>query len=339
VFALAFGTADAFYFPARGTLTPRLLPEKALLVGNATIQATNQLALFAGPLLAGSLISTLHHLRSPGAVGDVWGIGAAFAVDALTFLVSASLLSSMRTKNPTEGSLRDRRQQSLWSSMLEGLRMAKGDRFLRSTLLLIGAGNLLIAGPLYVGLPVLADTRYAGGARDLGLVLSLFGAGSLLGVVLAAAGRRLPERSFAWVMGGCPLVLGAGLVLLGFVRSAPSAAIVAAIMGLAQGYVVVQFLTILQRRTASHMLGRVMSLLTFLVVGLSPLSSGIAGAFLGLSVAGLMIGAGLALMAIVGAAFLIPSMRPFSDGPTSGHTSIALMDGRRMATTARNREA
>jgi len=316
-FALVFGISDAPYYPARGALVPRLLPPHSLLFGNAAIQATNQVAMFAGPLLAGSLIAALHQARGGGESGYEWAVGIAFAVDAATFLGSAILLSMMRPRRNPGRKPGESGRLRLWSSMREGLQAARDDRFLRSTLLLVGAGSFFLTGPLYVGLPVLADMRYAGGAGDLGLILSLFGAGSLIGVAPAAAGRALPEGLFAWAMGLCVLVLGIGLVLLGILPSATPAAAVAAIMGVAQGFLVVQFVTLLHRRTPPHMQGRVMSLLVFLVMGLSPLSSGVAGALIEFSVSGLLIGAGFALILIVAAAFMIPSIRPLAKTSTS----------------------
>ncbi len=68
--------------------------------------------------------------------------------------------------------------------------------------------------------------------------------------------------------------------MLGLLSSTVPAAIVAALMGLGQGYVVIQFITWLQLRTAPHMLGRMMSVLLFAVVGLTPLSSTVAGALI-----------------------------------------------------------
>ena len=308
-FALAFGVGDAFYFPAKGSLVPRLLPTGALLVGNAAVEATNQLAMFAGPVLAGSLISAFHQSHDATTRGDLRGLGAAFAVDAVTFVVSAVLLWCMRTRDSAGAHEAGQVGVGMWRCVLEGLDAVKADRFMRSTFLLLGAGNLLITGPLYVGLPVLAHTRFTGGAGDLGLLLSLFGAGSLSGIVLAVMGRRPTDHPPLWAMVLCPLALGAGLILLGTVRTVGSAAMVTATMGFAQGYLVVRFVTFVQRRTAPHVLGRVISLLTFLVVGLSPLSTGFAGALLELSVSRLLIGAGGGLILLVGAAFLIPALR------------------------------
>lgn len=320
-FAFAFGFGDAFYFPARGSLVPHLVPSESLLVGNAIVEATGQLAMFLGPVLAGSLISALARPSGSGDGGEFAGLGLAFAVDALTFLASAVLLWCMRSVRDEGGRPAVGLGRDTWHLLIEGLAVARADPFIRSTFLLVGAGNFLISGPLYIGLPVLANTRFAGGAGALGLVLSAFGAGSLTGVGLAALGRHSSERPPTATLLLCPFVLGGGLVLLGTTRTAAAAAVVTAIMGLAQGLLVVRFVTFLQARTARESLGRIIGLLTFLVVGLSPLSSVSAGALLEVSVSGLFIGSGAALMAVVAGAFLTPVVRSSFRSPSGVRTS------------------
>ncbi len=56
-FALLFGLADAFFFPAQSAMIPRLLGPDRLQTGNAVIQGTAQLSVFLGPVLAGTLIA------------------------------------------------------------------------------------------------------------------------------------------------------------------------------------------------------------------------------------------------------------------------------------------
>ena len=58
-FALLFGLADAFFFPAQSAMIPRLLGADRLQTGNALIQGTAQLSVFLGPVLAGTLIALL----------------------------------------------------------------------------------------------------------------------------------------------------------------------------------------------------------------------------------------------------------------------------------------
>src|SRR5579859_4022675 len=85
-FALAFGLADAFYFPAQTAIVPQILPYEQLQAGNSFVQGTAQLSLLLGPALAGALIALLGHAAT-GAPG-MQGIGLAFGVDTLSFVAS-----------------------------------------------------------------------------------------------------------------------------------------------------------------------------------------------------------------------------------------------------------
>ena len=306
--ALGFGVGDAFYFPARNALIPDLVKPEALLTGNAVAQATSEAATFLGPVLVGALIAGLGSRSGT----DTKGIAVAFAVDALTFAIAAILIILIRA--PNEPKTEHNWSSTLWKSTLQGIRFAKSDPFLRRSLVLIGAGTFLLTGPLYVGLPVLAATRYVNGVADYGWILGLFGAGSLAGIATAALAGRTTGRSLPWTMAICPLVLGVGLGLLGLVNSAALAMLIGCIMGFAQGFLVVHFLTHLQTGIPRHVLGRIMSLLMLSVIGLSPLSSGIAGVVLEYDVRWLMVGAGGTLVVVVLASLIAPGMRPGSIG-------------------------
>lgn len=52
-FALLFGLAAAFFYPAQPALIPQLLEEDELQIGNALNMGTAQLAIFVGPVVAG----------------------------------------------------------------------------------------------------------------------------------------------------------------------------------------------------------------------------------------------------------------------------------------------
>jgi MFS family permease len=243
-FALLFGLADAFFYPAQSSMIPRLVGPERLQTGNALIQGTAQLSLFVGPVLAGTLITLLDGGGGPtGGTPDMLGIGVAFAIDAATFAVSALTLSFIRLAPLASTADAPAEPSGMFASIAEGMRAMWRDRVLRYYFLLIAAANLLITGPFSVGIPVLADKEYAGGAAAFGLVLSAYGAGSLSGVILAGVRKRPSARRFPALMLGLTGLMGLSLVLLGSVKAMAPAAAVAAGMGMAQGYVVIQFIT------------------------------------------------------------------------------------------------
>ncbi len=253
-FALLFGLADAFFFPAQSAMIPRLLGADRLQTGNAIIQGTAQLSVFLGPVLAGTLIALLDGQgagAAPGAAPGLLGIGIAFLVDAGSFLVSAITLGMIRLPGGAQaaaeavpaagqlppGGLRPREpgapatptphaadapKPGLFSSIGAGLALVWGDKTLRYYFGLIALVNLLMTGPISVGIPVLAETRFDGGAAAYGIILSAFGGGSLVGVVVAGARKRPAARRFPMIMLGLTGSMGVGLALLGMLTSLAS---------------------------------------------------------------------------------------------------------------------
>jgi hypothetical protein len=169
---------------------------------------------------------------------------------------------------------------------------------LRTFFFIVAAFTFLINGPFNVAVPVLAGSRFAEGAAAFGIILSAFGGGALAGMVLAGALPRLPSNRMGPVLLGVTSLLGLGLALLGVVPVVGLAGAIALVMGIANGYVNVLFVTWLQGRTPAYMLGRMMSLLMFAMTGLYPVSIALSGAAARLSAGGLLAASGLALMAI-----------------------------------------
>jgi hypothetical protein len=164
-----------------------------------------------------------------------------------------------------------------------------------------------------VGIPVLADTRFKGGALAYGAILSGLGAGALIGVVAGGALRRPPGRAFAVALLGSSALLGVGLALLGSVPSTEAAVGAAFIIGLAEGYLTVEFVTWLQLRTSREELGRMMSILLFASVGMAPLSNVIAGALIGVNASWTLIGFGVLIVLVVTFAAFSPSVWQLSE--------------------------
>ncbi len=89
-----FGTAEAFFRPAYSGLLPQTVPEEEVQEANAVSSLMTNAAEFAGPALATALVLGV-------------GAGTAFALDAVTFLVSAALLSRVRPRRRGEEVIRE----------------------------------------------------------------------------------------------------------------------------------------------------------------------------------------------------------------------------------------
>jgi hypothetical protein len=303
--ALVFGLADAFFFPAQNTIVPRLVDKVLLQPANAIMQGTAQLSLFAGPVLAGLLIALLgsgEAANTAETVANTAGIGFAFAIDALTFIVSALTLALMQHRNPATTSHEvagEEDADSVWQSIRAGLRHVWQDRTVRLVFMLIGAANFLINGPIAVGIPVLADTRLPEGAAAFGILMSMFGGGFLLGLILAGTLPPPSRDRFGVILGVVWSLMGVGVALLGLATSTAVAAAIILGAGAANGYVSILFMTWLQTRTPDAMLGRMMSVFMFMSSGLFPIALALSGAVIKLSVRVLFVGGGAGMTGLV----------------------------------------
>jgi len=312
IFALLFGLADAFFYPAQSSIIPQIVAEKDLQTGNAIVQGTAQLSLFLGPVMAGGMIALFAGRTTETA--SLRGIGLAMAVDAATFLVSAVTLWFIKLPRPSTNE-KANPAESVLSAIKQGLVYVWRDETLRIFFLVVAAISTLLSGVFAVGIPVLVNARFTEGAVALGLIMSAFGAGSLLGTGLAGLLPKPPQGHLGTILLLGTAVMGLALISFAFVHSLPLAILTSLVNGIADGYVVIMFITWLQLRTPEAMLGRMMSLLMFASVGLAPVTTAVTGALLDLNLTGVFLGAGILLLGIVLLALSNPTVRAMSAQP------------------------
>jgi len=293
--AITSGIGSGFFLPAAEATLPRLLQDHQLESGNALLMGTNQFATFLGPALASLLIASLG--SKGGQSSSLAGAGVAFLVDGCSFLASMLSLASMR-RMP---GLNPQTITHPFAEILAALRYAWSSPRIRGIVLLLAMANFLIAGPVFVGIPVLAKSRLVGGPGMLGIIFSASGLGSLVGMIAAASLPRVGERLFAWMVITLMAAFSASMVLLAFVSATRVIAPLMFAIGIGNGYIAVTAMTSLQRSIPKAYLGRVMALVMLAVVGLMPLSQALAGVVVRRSLPAIFEGAGLgfAILAIL----------------------------------------
>jgi transmembrane secretion effector len=247
--AVVVGAADAFAGPAGVAVLPALVAAPQLPRANALVATSEQIAFSAGPLAAGGLIALA-------------GPAAALTVDAGTFAVAAvTVLAAPSVRAVAEG--------PLWTDIGAGLRWAARTAEVRAVLVVVAAATLSYAGLFGVGLPALA--RSTGGALGLGVLLSAWGVGQLVGSV-AAGITGLPRR-WGRLIGLMSLAEAAVFVTVGVSRQVVVAAVLLALLGIGVAYTQdVALPTWLQTRTPPDRLGRTSSLLQLARTALEPVS-------------------------------------------------------------------
>jgi hypothetical protein len=315
-FALAFGLADAFFFPGQSAIVPQLLTEDQLQAGNTFVQGTAQLSIFVGPVFAGGLIALLGHSATAESAPSTQGIGIAFGIDMLSFVASLVCLNLMRVPGVTK---QVGKQQNVIASIKAGFAYVWDRSVLRVLFLLLVAMNFLVLGPVIVGIPVLAATRLVEGAAAFGIIMSAFGGGALLGIVLSRVLPTLKPEHFGTVLMLVISFMGVGVALMPLVASTPVVAAIMLLIGITNGYVNIFFFTWLQKRIPQALMGRVMSLLMFSSIGLAPVSNALAGAILQINLNVLFIGGGVLMAALSLLSIALPAVQQMGSEPVVGN--------------------
>jgi MFS family permease len=234
------GAASAFFDPASTGLVAEVVPSEELQPANAQLSISRGLATFAGPVLAGFLVSWY----SPG---------VALAVDAATFVVSAAFLLGVT------GRERARDESEPQQHMLHDLRIGFRELWVRSWLvtIMVASGLSLMAlyGTLFVLGPAVAE-QDLGGADSWGLVVGAFGLGSVLGGIVAL---RVPARRQLRSIFSVALITVPAVLLLAV--PAPMAVLAAAFLasGIAMSYAGTVYEVVLQQWIPPAILARIAS--------------------------------------------------------------------------------
>lgn len=262
VVGLLFGTVDALFLPAVGALPPRITGPGQL----ARVQGLRGLAARAATI-GGSPLG--------GLAMALGGPAFAFAVAGMLFAVSLPLLIAVRIAPLPDDERAAGTDGTAWRDLADGLRHIRHDRVLTPLMIVLAIGDLGFAGPLNIGVTLLADER-GWGAAGLGWIVGGFGAGAAGASLLLAVRGRLPRAGL--VQQGC-LALGAVAIgALAFAPSLPAAVAVGAAIGLTAGLSGALCAALLQTTADPAYLGRVTAVAGLFSLGLAPLTYPLTGA-------------------------------------------------------------
>ena len=290
------GFIDAFGLPAFNALLPRIVDEDQLESGNIFLQGANMASGVIGPALAGLLISSV--AANTGLPSTLNALGLVFLINAATFFAGISVFWRIQVGEdvrPVAGSA-----DSLVTSIRSVIQYIGTEPQLRNLFGLMMILGLFLSGTIRVGFPLLADTQLSGGARAFGYMTSAFGAGILTGMIGVKLLPRPPQTISGIVVLSLFAFVPAGVILLGFAPPLPATLTIILVMGAAFGYVNIYLLSWLQRRTPGHLLGRIIAVVLFSTIGLSPISQVLMGYLLDRNLQATMIGVGsLVLMLLI----------------------------------------
>ncbi|MBV9789842.1 MAG: MFS transporter, partial [Chloroflexi bacterium] len=247
VIALVFtkGLVSTFFSPARQSAIRSLVPEEDLLAASSLSQLSVQAAKVLGPAIGGLIVAA----ASPR---------VAFAVDSVSYLVSAVFLSRLPSL-PSIASAKPETQSSFRADLREGLVYIVHRRTLAVAVISMAAALFIIF--TFDSLAVLALKELGIGESLVGLAVGSIGLGTVLGAVaIGQWGKQLPPFR----------IMGAGKLLVGTMVAGLGAAVALRVSGtgaiwillwLAIGWgaaaIIVPYSYILQVETPPELVGRV----------------------------------------------------------------------------------
>jgi MFS family permease len=259
--ALAFmhGLANSAYSPVRLALIPDLVKKEQFPSAVAISSMTFNISRFIGPGIAGAIVA-------------LYGLGAAYAINAITYLPVIYVLSIIRidAHPPDPGP-----KKSYFAQLLEGLRYTMDHGRIRQIILLSGVSNFFGRGILEL-MPAFSALIFEGGASVLAALMAAAGVGSIL-ASLAFSSRRLQSHLHTLVLIGS-LGVGLAIALFAQVSSLPMGVAAVLLLGMFASVVSIGSQTEVQILVENRLRGRVLSLWTLVIMGGPAIGSVVAGA-------------------------------------------------------------
>ena len=254
VVAFLSALAESPFFAASSAAIPNLVEEDRLGWANGLILLGRNVGVIAGPLIGGTVIATL-------------GPGVVFGANAVSFVVSAALVWSIRASFSSTSA-----EDTEDSNLTAGMRFVARDPVLRAMAL------AFVPIQFGQGLSVVADvplvTLFGVGALGYGVLIAFWGGGSIVGSVVSRfLNRRVEPVAFA--VGS--IVVTAMCVFVGLSPVFVGVLAAVGVMGIGEGTQVTAQQSIMQRRTPDAVRSRVaaaMDAVATLAIGASFLAAG-----------------------------------------------------------------
>lgn len=246
VFAFIDSNVAQFFLPAQSAIIPQLVAEADLLTANSLNSTSSELTRLIGPFLGGLLLGTL-------------GLNSVIVIDALSFLLSALLISLIvfplhpsRTRQTTQRP--GTRMRKIWREWLDGLHLVKHESLIAAIFIVMGVA-MIGEGLIEVLLPGYVEQVLQGSAVVLGWLMSAQAIGGIVGsLLIVRLSKWMPP---ALLISLCGLIFGGLLAVIALVHTLVIVLPLVALIGASVIGFFVSQITLLQNTVANAYQGRV----------------------------------------------------------------------------------
>jgi len=242
LFALSF--VSTFFAPAQSVTVRTIVPKEGLMAANALLMQAFLVTRIASPAIAGALVGA-------------FGPESCFYADALSFLVSALMLSGIAIRRVLDDTAPPARGVgSVLRDLASGMKFLFGTPALSFVLIAMGAGFFVTScfGPLIA--IYIRDFLHAG-PLEFGLLSALIGVGMMAGTLgLRKFGTKIASEKMVLV--GLLLIAGS-VLLMAAVRLTATTALSSFALGFGIAFIITPAQTLMMGKTPVAMVGRVSS--------------------------------------------------------------------------------
>ena len=265
--AFLIATVTLLFRPAKTAVVPAMVDEQDLVTANSAMSVPETAADLIGFPVAGLIVTALSSV-----------IGAAFVLDAGTYVVSAVLIAAMVLPRQVDAPSERLSLGNVWREMREGFAFLWAEPVLLSNTLLSTMAQVAVGAEIVVSLIYARDVVDRGSVsfeQMYALLLTAIAVGSVIaGIVVGYVGDRLPKGPL--VIAGF-IGMGLSLVAAGLTTD-PLLAIVAFFFtGATNMLFIIPTVTLFQQRTPQRLMGRVVSSRQALVFGSIAASMALSG--------------------------------------------------------------
>lgn len=220
------------------------------------------ISIIVGSILAGILI-------------EHWGISGAFTVDMLTFLLSVVFVIRIATVFPVKyvAEKAESAKKTFVQDLKEVVLYLYRDKPLFYVVLILGVINFFM-GPITISLPILAKETFNGTAMTMSLFQSMMGAGTVIGAMILSFITR-PLNQYL-VLFRSTLIIGL-MYLVTVIHSQMIVSGALVVIGIAMVAVNISAMVMAQNYVPTYIQGRFFSIVTSLLVIITPLGFSVTG--------------------------------------------------------------
>ncbi len=262
ILSVVISLASAYFNPSAMAFLPQVVRREDVTRANALTQISSNVSMILGPLVGMSLIVAI-------------GVSTAFAINSVSFLFSALLIG--RIKAQFKAPPLEEKRGGIWGTLINGFRLLKRYPIASKMLDKAAVINFFYAS-IPIIIPIFAGGIYQSGAKGIGIMMGVFGAGMFVSSLLLSV-SRLAFCSVKIKLTVALTVMGAVFVAFGMVHTLAVTLGALFVIGFTLNFTNIHLISLYQKVLPNEVLGRIMAFMTAISLSLQPLSYGLTGAF------------------------------------------------------------